>query len=337
MVRVGILGATGYTALEAIKILLRHPEVAITAATSRQEAGQPISSIHHSLVGRLDLVIEESLPEQIASKTDVIFSCLPHGASAESVVAYLQMGKRVVDFSADYRLSDAETYREWYGDHHPDLSRLGKVVYGLPEWFRDSIRTADLVANPGCFPTSAILPLAPFLKRGMLDPQTLIVDSKTGVSGGGRTPKLGFHYPECNESVSAYGVGQHRHMPEIDQILERVAGTAVQSIFTPHLIPMDRGMFTTIYAQPTAALTTDEALQVLRDTYAAEPFVKVVEHLPATKDVSDTNLCHLTAKVVRGRLVLLSVIDNLMKGASGAAVQNLNCMFGWPETTALLP
>lgn len=337
MVRIGILGATGYTALEAIKILLRHPQVTITAATSRQEAGQPIASIHHCLAGRLNLVIEESHPEQVAAKTDVIFSCLPHGASAESVVAYLQLGKRVVDFSADYRLSDAATYREWYGDHHPDLSRLGSVVYGLPEWFRESIREADLVANPGCFPTSAILPIAPFLKRGWIDASSLIIDSKTGVSGGGRTPKLNFHYPECNESVAAYGVGQHRHMPEIDQVLERIAGGTVRSLFTPHLIPMDRGMFTTIYAQPTCELTRDDAMQLLHETYRNEPFVQVVDHLPATKDVSDTNLCHLTAKMVRGRLVLLSVIDNLMKGASGAAVQNLNCMLGLPETTALLP
>ncbi|MCA9103770.1 MAG: N-acetyl-gamma-glutamyl-phosphate reductase [Planctomycetales bacterium] len=335
MIRVGILGATGYTALETIKILLRHPEVTITAVTSRQDAGQPIAATHRSLVGRLDLDFEESDVPTVAAKTDVILSCLPHGASAEFACAYLAAGKRVIDFSADYRLNDLDTFRAWYGDHHPDGERVGKVVYGLPELFRDSIRQADLVANPGCFPTTAILALAPFVKAGLVDPQSVIVDSKTGVSGGGRTPKLNFHYPECNESISAYGVGTHRHMPEIDHILKRYTGTEVSAIFTPHLAPMDRGILSTIYATPVEPMTQDAALDVLLRAYADEPFVQVVDHLPATKDVAHTNYCHLTARIVKGRLVLVSCIDNLIKGASGAAVQNLNCMFGLPETLAL--
>lgn len=336
MIRVGILGATGYTALETIKILLRHPKVKITAVTSRQEAGQPISQTHHSLIGRLPLMFEESSVEQVAEKTDVILSCLPHGASAEQACAYLDAGKRVIDFSADYRLNDLDSFKAWYGDHHPDGGRVGKVVYGLPELFRSQIASADLVANPGCFPTTAILALAPFIKAALVDPLSIIVDSKTGVSGGGRTPKLGFHYPECNESISAYNVGKHRHMPEIDQILQRFTGTEVSTIFTPHLAPMDRGILSTIYATPSSQLTEQQALQTLKDFYAQEPFVQIVDHLPATKDVAHTNYCHITARVVRGRLVLVSCIDNLIKGASGAAVQNLNCMFGLPETMALL-
>ena len=337
MIRVGILGATGYTALEAIKILLRHPSVEITAVTSRQEAGEPIASIHRSLTGRLDLAFEASDIETIAAKTDVIFSCLPHGASAEQAVAFLRAGKRVVDFSADYRLDDLDTFRQWYGDHHPDPDRVGKVVYGLPELFRDRIASADLVANPGCYPTSAILPLAPFLRHGWVEPRGLVVDSKSGVSGAGRTAKLPFHYPECNESLSAYAVGTHRHMPEIDQILRRHAGVEVETIFTPHLTPMDRGILSTIYAQPTRPIDQSAALELLQRTYRDEPFVRIVEQLPATKDVAFTNACHISARIVRGRLVLISVIDNLIKGAAGAAVQNLNCMFGLPETTALFP
>lgn len=336
MIKVGILGATGYTALELIKLLLRHPYVQITAATSRQEVGQPISSVHPSLQGRLDLTVEENAPDMVAAKTDCIFCCLPHGASAEQAVEYLNRGKRVIDFSADYRLHDLETYETWYQVKHPDSPRVGQIAYGLPELFGDQITDATLVANPGCFPTSAILALAPLLQQGIIAGDTLVVDSKTGVSGGGRTPKLPFHYPECNESVNAYNVGQHRHMPEIDEVLKRFSGVEVQSIFTPHLLPMDRGILSTIYADPKSSLSQEKALSILRDFYKDAPFVQVVEHLPATKHVSGTNYCHITARVVRHRLVLISVIDNLIKGASGAAVQNMNCMYGWDQTTALL-
>ncbi|MED5285517.1 MAG: N-acetyl-gamma-glutamyl-phosphate reductase [Planctomycetota bacterium] len=336
MIQVGILGATGYTALELIKILLRHPKVEIIAATSRQEAGRAISSVHPSLSGRLDLSIEENDPQVIASKADCIFCCLPHGASAEQAVEYLNRGKKVVDFSADYRLHDLATYESWYQVAHPDAERVGRVAYGLPELFEDQIVDAQLVANPGCFPTSAILALAPLLKIGRISEDSLIVDSKTGVSGGGRKPKLPFHYPECNENVNAYNVGQHRHMPEIDEILSRFSGAEVKSIFTPHLIPMDRGILSTIYAEPVGTLEEDEVMSILKEFYQNAPFVHVVDHLPATKHVSGTNHCHITARMVRGRLVLVSCIDNLIKGASGAAVQNMNCMYGWDQTMALL-
>ncbi|HBB75461.1 MAG TPA: N-acetyl-gamma-glutamyl-phosphate reductase [Planctomycetaceae bacterium] len=335
MIDVAILGATGYTALEAMKILLRHPDVRIVAVTSRQEGRTPVSSVHPSLVGRLDLPLEDLGPEEVGSRAACVFSCLPHCASAEIVPRVLAAGARVVDFSADYRLDDAETYREWYGHEHPDADRLGRTVYGLPELFRDGIREARLVANPGCYSTSAILPLAPLLARGMIEGDDIIVDSKSGVSGAGRTPKLMTHFPECNESMSAYNVGRHRHTPEIEQVVARHAGARPRVIFTPQLAPMDRGILSTIYAKPTRTLTERDVMDALRDAYAGERFVRVVDHLPGTKDTVDTNFCDVTARVVGGRILLISCLDNLVKGAAGAAVQNFNVLFGLPETAGL--
>jgi len=336
MPTVAILGATGYTALEAIKLLLRHPEAKIVAVTSRQEGRPPISTIHPSLVGRLDLPLEDLAPEEVGRRADCVFSCLPHCASAEIVPKVLAAGAKVVDFSADYRLDDAATYREWYGHEHPDTARLGTTVYGLPELFRRQIAGADLVANPGCYATSAILPLAPLIKSGLFDTSDIIVDSKSGVSGAGRQPKLTTHFPECNESMSAYNVGRHRHTPEIEQIVARHAGQRPEVIFTPQLAPMDRGILSTIYVRPKRPVSEADVMNILRDAYAGERFVRVVDHLPATKDTVDTNFCDITARVVRGRVLVISCEDNLVKGASGAAVQNFNCLFGLPETMGLL-
>lgn len=336
MLRVGILGATGYTALELIKILLRHPEAKITALTSRQEGRPHISSIHPALTGRLDLCLEDFGAAALADRCDCVFSCLPHAASAESAKVLLAAGLRVVDFSADYRLDDAVSYKKWYEHDHPDPERLGKTPYGLPELFGKQITTAKLIANPGCYPTSAILPLAPFLKAGLIEPTDIIVDSKSGVSGAGRTPKLSTLFPECNESISAYSVGKHRHQPEIEQVLRRATGKQVEVIFTPHLVPMDRGILTVCYALPTRSISEEEAHNVLLDFYTGQPFVRVVKHLPATKDTAHTNFIDITPRIVRSRLLLISAEDNLIKGASGAAVQNFNLMFGFPETMALL-
>lgn len=335
MIRVGILGATGYTALELMKILLRHPQAKITVLTSRQEGSPHVGSVHPQLAGRLDLHLADLGPAAIAERADCVFSCLPHCASATIAPDLLAAKARVVDFSADYRLDDAESYADWYGQKHPDPERVGKVVYGLPELFADDIPEAQLVANPGCYPTSAILALAPFLKDGLVEANDIIIDSKSGVSGAGRTPKLTTHYPECNESISAYNIGRHRHTPEIEQILGRSSGKKIEIIFTPHLVPMDRGILSTIYARPTTTLTEPRLLEILREFYAGMPFVRIVDHLPATKDVSGTNFCDITARLVRGKVLLISCIDNLIKGASGAAVQNFNLMYGFPETTAL--
>jgi N-acetyl-gamma-glutamyl-phosphate reductase len=335
MVRVAILGASGYSALELIKLLLRHPEVEITALTTRQTDARHVGEVHPSLAGRLDLRLENLAPSQLAERADCAFCCLPHGASAAAVKELLAAGKRIVDLSADYRLNDPAEYAEWYGVEHPDAARMAETVYGLPELYREQIVGAKLVANPGCYPTSAALALAPLLRKGVIAPDGIIIDSKSGVSGGGREPKPTFHFPECNESVSAYGVGTHRHMPEIDQVLSDAAGTEVQTVFTPHLIPMDRGILSTCYAMPVVEISTEDVLSLLRKFYARESFVRVSAALPTTKQVTGTNFCDLTARYVRGRVIVVSVIDNLIKGASGAAVQNFNLMYGFPETTAL--
>jgi len=335
MTRIAILGAAGYTALELIRILLRHPEAEIVAVTDVQEGQPHVAMIHPSLSGRLDLCVEKLSPAEVAARADCVFGCLPHGVSASLVPHLLDGGTRVVDFSADYRLNDPEVFATWYNQKHPDPQRLGKVPYGLPELFRDQIPDAPLVANPGCYPTSAILPLAPLLKAGLIEPRGIIVDSKSGVTGAGRTPKLISHYPECNESICAYNVGRHRHTPEIEQVLGTVAGAPVEVVFTPHLVPMDRGILTTTYSQPVGEPNEEQVLDRLRDFYAEEPFVRVVDHMPATKDTVGTNYCHLTARIVRGRVITISCLDNLVKGASGAAVQNFNLMYGYPETTAM--
>lgn len=335
MTRIAILGATGYTALELMKILVRHPEAEITTITSRQEGNPHVAMVHPSLAGRVDLEMQNLTPAEVVARSECVFSCLPHGASASLIPALLDGGCRVVDFSADYRLGSAHVFQQWYDQKHPDPDRLGHVPYGLPELFRDQIRNARLVANPGCYPTSAILALAPLLKAGLIQPQGIVVDSKSGVSGAGRTPKLLTHYPECNESVAAYNIGRHRHTPEIERILGIAGGADVEVIFTPHLIPMDRGILSTTYSQSVSDVTEESLLQVLRDFYEDEPFVRVVEHLPGTKDVSGSNFCDITVRLVHGRVITISCIDNLVKGASGAAVQNFNLMYGYPETTAL--
>ena len=336
MIRVGILGASGYSALELIKILLRHPEVKITALTTRQTEVRSVGEVHPSLAGRLDLALENLSADQLSALTDCVFCCLPHGASASAVAELLPRGKKVIDLSADYRLNDPAEYKQWYAVDHPDPLRMPETVYGLPEIYRERIQTASLVANPGCYPTSAILALAPLLRAGAITPRGIIVDSKSGVTGGGREPKPAFHFPECNENVTAYGVGTHRHMPEIDQVLTDVADAEVRVVFTPHLIPMDRGILSTCYAEPTGEFNEKSLLGVLQDFYAGEPFVRLSQTLPATKHVSGTNFCDIAVRSVRGRIIVLSAIDNLVKGASGAAVQNFNLMHGYPETTALL-
>lgn len=334
--RIAILGATGYSALELIKLLLRHPQAEIVCVTSRQEGSPHIGTVHPSLSGRLDLRCEDLGPEAVASRAQCVFSCLPHGVTTSIVPSVLSAGAKVIDFSADYRLKDPAVYAEWYGEKHGDPDRLGEAVYGLPELFRRQIVPARLIANPGCYPTSASLALAPLVKAGLIEPTDIIVDSKSGVSGAGRTPKLNTLFPECNESVSAYNVGRHRHTPEIEQVVSTAGGRAVQIIFTPHLIPMDRGILTTAYSRPVGNVTESQAQDCLRSFYAKEPFVRVVDHLPGTKDSSGTNYCDITARVVRGRVLTISCLDNLIKGAAGAAVQNFNLLYGYPETTALL-
>lgn len=336
MTKIAILGATGYTAVELIKLLLRHPFAEIVALTSREET-RPVDLVHPSLAGRISLLLENLSPKEVAQRADCVFSCLPHCATAKVAPELLENGATVIDLSADYRLDSLEIFEKWYACEHPDPKRVGNVPYGLPELFREKIRGAKLIANPGCYPTSAILPLVPLLKANIIDPLDIIVDSKSGVSGAGRTPKLTNLYPECNESIAAYAVGTHRHTPEIEQILTIYGGKAAKIIFTPHLTPMDRGILSVAYTRPLSAeITEKQVISCLRDFYKNEPFVQVIEGLPTTKDVSGTNNCHMTARVHGGRILTISVIDNLIKGASGAAVQNFNVLYGHPETTGLL-
>jgi N-acetyl-gamma-glutamyl-phosphate reductase len=340
MTKIAILGGSGYTAVELIKILLRHPDAEIVAVTSRQEddgKAPTVAELHPSLAGRIDLRCAPFDPIRLVGLgVECAFGCLPHGASMAAIPALLQRGLRVVDLSADYRLRDPSVYAKWYGANHDDPANLAQAVYGLPEIYGKDIPEAALIANPGCYPQTAILGLAPLVAGKHIDPKSVIVDSKSGVSGAGRTPKLSNLFPECNESVAAYSIGTHRHTPEIEQVLSDVAGDSVEVIFTPHLMPMDRGIFSTIYATPVRSFTEVELAELFRDYYARAPFVRVVSHLPATKYCSGTNFLDLHVKVVRDRIVVLACEDNLVRGASGVAVQNFNLMYGYDERTALL-
>ena len=341
-IRVGIIGATGYTALEVARLLQSHPEAELVAVTSRADAGKPLAEIHPSLAGRCDVAIESFDAESIAGRCDVVMCCLPHGASAETVHQLVGAGARVIDFSADFRLSSLEVYEKWYGVKHPWPERIGNVVYGMPEFFASEIADADVVANPGCYPTSAILPLAPLVKAGLIECDDIIIDSKSGVSGAGRSAKVATLYCETNESIAAYAVGTHRHGPEIDDLVHRIAGANVSTIFTPHLTPMDRGILSTIYVRPQSSLKPTSSgdvpgkiMDCWRAAYADQPFVTAVDHLPSTKHVAGTNYVQMTVRASGDRLVLICAIDNLAKGASGAAIQNMNVMFGLGQSVGL--
>ena len=334
-VKVAILGGSGYTAVELIKILLWHPGAEIAAITSRQD--EHIADLHPSLLGRIDLRCEPFDAAKLKAKgVQVAFGCLPHGTSMESIPPLLEQGIRVVDLSADYRLRDPNEYQQWYKEAHHDTANLKHAVYGLPEVYGSKIDDAMLIANPGCYPQTAILGLAPLVANGLIELTGIIVDSKSGVSGAGRTPKLTVHFPECNESVSAYAIGTHRHTPEIEQVLSDIAGNAVSVIFTPHLIPMDRGILSTIYATPKASVTDAEVTELYREYYAGKPFVRVRSLPPSTKDTVGTNFLDVCVKIVRGMIVVIAAEDNLIRGASGVAVQNFNRMFGFDERTGLV-
>ena len=339
MLKVAIVGASGYTGIELLRILHSHPEVAVTCVTSEQSAGRPISDIFPTLRGRLDLELENLEPVGIAEKVDIVFTALPHKAAMEVVPTFLKMGKNVVDLSADYRLRDAEVYGRWYEKHlNPEFLR--EAVYGIPELRRAQIVEASLVANPGCYPTSVILGLAPLLKGKVIDPKSVIVDAKSGVSGAGRGAKVDGLYCEVNEGFRAYGVGgTHRHIPEIEQELSLLAGSPLTVSFTPHLVPMDRGILSTIYTQPLGKVNTADLIALYEAFYDGEPFVRVLPAgtLPSTAHVRGSNFCDIgvTVDSRTGRIIVISAIDNLVKGASGQAVQNMNLMCGLPETLGL--
>jgi N-acetyl-gamma-glutamyl-phosphate reductase len=339
MINVAIVGASGYTGLELIRILQCHPEVAVTCLTSEQSAGKRISDVFPTLRGRCDIILENLEPVRIAEQADIIFTALPHKAAMEVVPTFLKLGRKVVDLSADYRLSDPAVYGEWY-ETHLNPANLKKAVYGLPELKRSKIKKAKLVANPGCYPTSIILGLAPLLKKGLIDLSSIIADSASGVTGAGRSAKIDSLYCEVNEGYKAYGVGGvHRHTPEIEQELSLLAGEELKVTFTPHLVPMDRGILSTIYATPTQAVSGESLAGLYRDFYHGEPFVRILGNgnLPSTAFVRGSNFCDIAPLVDcrTGRIIVVSAIDNLVKGASGQAVQNMNLICGFPETTGL--
>ncbi len=335
--RVAIIGATAYTSRETIRLLLQHDQAEITALCSRREPQPHIAEVFPDLAGRLDMVCEPIDPAALKGRADVAMLCLPNGLAMQLVPDLLAAGLRVIDFSADYRLKEPAEYAQWYNKEHTDLENLRHAVYGLPELHRERIRTASLVANPGCYPTSAALGIAPLLKSGLIEPQDLIVDAASGISGAGREPRPEHHFPERHENFEAYNVGTHRHMVEIERTLDGyVRGGKTSVIFTPHLVPMERGILSTIYLRPHQPVSVEHVMQVFAETYEDEPFVRLRTGMVRTAEVARSNFCDITARVVKSRIIVLSAIDNLVKGAAGQAIQNMNVMFGLDEKAGLM-
>lgn len=343
-IKVGIINVTGYAGAELARLLYNHPEAQITSVTGRSEASKKLADVFPHLAS-YDLTIEPELTGSV----DFAFSALPHAASAEACAPLVRAGVPVVDISADFRLHDAAEYSEWYGVPHPATDLLPQAVYGLPELYRDAIKKTRLVANPGCYPESALLALAPAVKAGIIAPE-IIIDSKSGISGAGRGLALNLHLGEAGESVSAYGLNGHRHLPEIVQELaamwppvEAPRPSTPKVTFTPHLVPMTRGILSTCYATiwpgdlPSGDAGVAALRDIYRDFYKDEPFVRVVGAPPATKHTRGNNMClvYPTLDVRTDRLVVVSVLDNLVKGAAGQAIQNMNLMLGFPEAMAL--
>lgn len=339
MYKVSIIGATGYTGAELVRLLSNHPEVELTGLTTQQYAGMPFWEVYPHLYKYVELTCRGQNIKEIIDCSDIIFSALPHGHSMSIAAEAMRQKKVFIDLAADFRLRDAASYESWYKVEHTARELLEKAVYGLPEIYRKEIAATQLVANPGCYPTTVILGLAPLLRKGLIATDSVIIDSKSGVSGAGRGLSLNVHYCEVNENIKAYGVTTHRHLPEIEQELGLLAGKEMVVSFTPHLTPMTRGMLSTIYSTLNNKLDTEELLKIYTEFYAGEPFVRVLPAgmLPASKMVSGSNYCDLGMVTDRhtGRLVVISAIDNLIKGASGQAVQNMNIMLGLPEETGL--
>lgn len=339
MIKASIIGATGYTGVELVRILSGHPAVQLQVLTSQSYVGENISDIYPNLKGKVDLTCSDQDIPQVIAASDVIFVALPHGHSVPVVQEAVRQGKKVIDLGADFRFRRAEVYEEWYQVKHEAPELAATAVYGLPEIYREQIKKAAVVANPGCYPTCSILALAPALKGGLIRPETVIIDAKSGLSGAGRKATLTTHYGEVNENVNPYGVAGHRHTPEIEQELAALAGREFPVSFTPHLLPMTRGILATCYAAVQPGVTEKDLREVYEEFYAGEPFVHLLPPgvWPHTKWVYGSNRCLVNVTVDRrtNRLIACAVIDNLVKGASGQAVQNMNLLFGLPETMAL--
>ncbi len=334
-IRVALIGGSGYAGFEAIRLLRRHPHAELVGIFGPAEEVAPITDFYPLLNKTVEMQQELYDVSKVAGQADLAMLAVPHKVAMSYVPALREAGIRIIDFSADYRLKDAAEYEKWYCPH-TDAARLAEAVYGLPEYYTDAIKSADLIANPGCYPTCAVLPLAPPLSAGLIEPTGIVVNAITGISGAGRTPSPAYHFPHRNENFEPYAPGVHRHMPEMEQVLTDLHGAAVETLFVPHVCPMDRGMLCTIYAKPAGDVTAEKLTEVLQAAYADSPFVRIrTDVLPATKYVATTNFCDLAARVEKGMVILISALDNLLKGASGQAVQNMNIMFGLDETTGL--
>ncbi|MBE9241854.1 N-acetyl-gamma-glutamyl-phosphate reductase [Synechocystis salina] len=338
--RVGIIGASGYGGIQLVRLLLEHPQVELTYLAGHSSAGKPYSDLYPHLTHRVNLTIEPIDLEAIADRCDAVFLGLPNGLACDMAPVLLAKGCKVLDLSADYRFRNLNTYTEWYKKDRQDQATNNQAVYGLPELYRDAIKDAQLIGCPGCYPTASLLALSPLLKQGFIVPETAIIDAKSGTSGGGREAKVNMLLAEAEGSLGAYGVAKHRHTPEIEQIASDLAGTELQVQFTPHLIPMVRGILATVYATlRDPGLVRDDLITIYSAFYRASPFVKILPHgvYPQTKWAWGTNLCYIGIEVDprTGRVIVLSAIDNLVKGQAGQAVQCLNLMMGWEESLGL--
>ncbi len=334
-IKVVLIGGSGYAGYEVIRWLERHPQAEIIGVYGPEHELGPMDEFYPLLNKQVKLTQELFEPGKLAELGgDVAMLCVPHKVAMSYAPALREAGLRIIDWSADYRISDQATYEKWYVPH-TDPEGLATAVYGLPEYYADKIADAPLVANPGCYPTCTVIGAAPLIKAGLIEPD-IISNAVTGISGAGRTPNLKFHFPERNENFEPYGVDGHRHMPEMEQVLSDVTGKQTQVLFIPHLAPMDRGMLCSIYATPTRDVTAEQLVEVYQEAYADKPFVRVRETiLPATKYVSGTNFCDVAVRVQKGKVIIFSALDNLLKGASGQAIQNMNIMFGLPEDMGL--
>ncbi|MEW6068456.1 MAG: N-acetyl-gamma-glutamyl-phosphate reductase [Nitrospirota bacterium] len=339
MIRVFICGGSGYAGGELLRILSSHPDVIVTGVTSERSAEKSVSELFPNLYKCSSLKYEQLKPEKILERADVFFLALPHAKSQEAVDFFFRNGKKVIDLSADYRLRDPKIYEEWYKVPHKFQTTLKQAVYGLPELYRKKIADAKLIANPGCYPTGAILGLYPALKHKIIDINSICIDSKSGISGAGRTSDNKFSYCEINEGFKAYAIASHRHTPEIEQELSAIARRDIKVNFTPHLAPFDRGILTTIYARLSKKVENEKIIDIYKKIYSEEPFIRVLDKgiFPNVKNVRGTNLCEIGLVVNKrtGTLIIVTAIDNLVKGASGQAVHNMNIMMGFDEKTGL--
>lgn len=334
---IGIIGATGYTGSELVRILLNHPSVNISSITSESRAGEKFSDVHPFFLGLADFKLEKAA-EALEKDLDLVFLALPHGVSMDFAPQFLEKGIKVVDLSGDFRLNTPEQYKMWYKKDHSYPEGFAQAVYGLPELHSHAISQASLVANPGCYPTASILSMAPLAKAGLIDPHTLIVDAKSGVTGAGVKPKAVTHFSNANENFKAYGIKSHRHTIEIQEQLEGIGGGSAYPVqFTPHLLPLDRGILATAYASPIKKLTEQEVKDLYATFYEPHPFVRLCPAPPSLKDVRGTNYCNIfvTYDDRTNRVIALSAIDNLVKGAAGQAVHNMNLIFGFEQTQGL--